>query len=437
MTLQGGLSGNYTRSSYYKTLKDLLGGRYWTDIDQYAERDFPENPDLAQNDLNNPNRIIYEKDRFGYDYDINSWQAGVWEQMIFTTAKWDLSYSLKGTYTWFQRDGHMRNGRAPENSYGKGEAHKYFNYAIKASALYKLDGRNNFRVHGYYGTRAPLPNNAYVSPRTKDDVIADLKSETIWSVDVGYQWNYRLFKGSITAFYTDLTHGTERYAYYDDQYSTFMNYALTNVHKVYKGIELGLSYKITPSITLSGAANISRYQYKNRPTGTRSYENGTKEDITTTVYLKNFYVSGTPQEAYTVAVNWAAPKMWFFELSGTWMNRAYIDLSPVRHEPMPELYTMASSEQELQDMIKAIGTQEKLNEALVFSASIGHVIYLNRRASLNLNLNLDNILNNKNIMTGGYQQGRFDYRNYTTGKFPNKYYYAQGFKLFLNVGVKF
>ena len=437
MTLQGGLSGNYTRSSYYKTLKDLLGGRYWTDIDQYAERDFPDNPDLAQNDLNNPNRIVYEKDRFGYDYDINSWQAGVWQQMMFTLPKWDLSYSIKGTYTWFQRDGHMRNGRAPENSYGKGKAHKYFNYAIKASALYKLDGRNNFRIHGYYGTRAPLPNNAYVSPRTKDDVIGDLKSETIWSVDAGYQWNYRLFKGSINVFYTDLTHGTERYAYYDDQYSTFMNYALTNVHKVYKGIELGLSYKITPSITLSGAANISRYQYKNRPTGTRSYENGTKEDITTTVYLKNFYVSGTPQEAYTVAINWAAPKMWFFELSGTWMNRAYIDLSPVRHEQMPDLYTMASSEAELQDMIRAIGTQEKLNEALVFSASIGHVIYLNRRASLNLNLNLDNILNNKNIMTGGYQQGRFDYRNYTTGKFPNKYYYAQGFKLFLNVGVKF
>jgi hypothetical protein len=216
-----------------------------------------------------------------------------------------------------------------------------------------------------------------------------------------------------------------------------MNYALTDVHKVYKGIELGMSYKVTPSVTLSAAANLSRYQYKNRPMGTRSYENGTKEDITTTVYLKNFYVSGTPQEAYNISVNWAAPKMWFFEISGTWMNRAYIDLSPVRHEEMPELYTMANSEQELMDMIKAIGTQEKLNEALVISASIGHVIYLNRRASLNLNLNLDNILNNKNIMTGGYQQGRFDYRNYTTGKFPNKYYYAQGFKLFLNVGVKF
>lgn len=436
-TLQGGISANYTRSSYYKTLKDLLGGRYWLDIDQYAERDFPSDPNLAQNDLNNPNRTIYEGDRFGYDYNINSWQANIWKQMVFTTAKWDLSYALKATYTWFQRDGNMRNGRAPENSYGKGEAHEYLNVAFKASALYKLDGRNNFRAHIYYGTRAPLPNNAYVSPRTKDDVIANLKSEAIWSGDIGYQWNYRLFKGSITGFYTDLRNGTERYAYYDDQYSTFMNYALTNVHKVYRGIELGMSYKITPSITLSGAANWSRYLYRNRPMGTRSYENGTQEDITTTVYLKNFYVSGTPQEAYNISINWAAPKMWFFELSGTWLNRAYIDLSPVRHEVMPDLHTMASSEAELQDMIRAIGTQEKLNEALVIGASIGHVIYLNRRASLNLNLNLDNILNNKNIMTGGYQQGRFDYRNYSTGKFPNKYYYAQGFKLFLNVGVRF
>lgn len=436
-TLQGGVSANYTRASYYKTLKDLLGGRYWVDIDQYAERDFPSDPNLAQNDLNNPNRKVYEGDRFGYDYDINTWQASIWKQLMFSTAKWELSYALKATYMRYQRDGKMRNGRAPENSYGKGQKHEFVNVAAKASALYKLDGRNNISAHIYYGTRAPLPNNAYVSPRTKDDVIADLRSEAIWSGDISYQWNYRTFKGTITGFYTDLRHGTERYAYYDDQYSTFMNFALTNVHKVYRGIELGLSYKITPSVTINGAANWSRYLYRNRPTGTRSYENGTEADVTSTIYLKNFYVSGTPQEAYNISVNWAAPKMWFFEVSGTWLNRAYVDISPMRHEVMPDLHTMAGSELELQDMIRAIGTQEKLNEALVISASIGHVIYLNRRASLNINLNLDNILNNKNIMTGGYQQGRFDYRNYTTGKFPNKYYYAQGFKLFLNVGVRF
>ena len=216
-----------------------------------------------------------------------------------------------------------------------------------------------------------------------------------------------------------------------------MNYALTGVHKVHKGVEIGVSYKLSSSLTLSGAANIARYQYKNRPLGTRSIENGSIPDVTTEVYLKNYYVSGTPQEAYTIALNWAGPKMWFVEINGTWMNRSYIDLSPIRHEKMDDLYKQADNMQDLERMLQTITTQEKLNEAFVLGASIGHVIYLNRRASLNLNLSLDNILNNKNIQTSGFQQGRFDYKNYTTTRFPNKYYYAQGFKMFLNVGVRF
>ncbi len=437
VTFQGGINAAYTRSSYYKTMEDLLGSDHWLDIDQYSERDFPADTDLAQNDLDNPNRKIYEGDRFGYDYNINSINGNVWNQMVINLAKWDFTYALKASYTSFQRDGHMRNGRAPENSKGKGERHEYINAAVKAGATFKLDGRNTFAAHIYYGSSAPLPNNAYVSPRTKDDVITNLRSETMFSADLSYQWHYRSFQGIITGFYTDQRNATERYSYYDDQYSTFMNYALTGVHKAYKGVELGLAYKLTSSLTLSGAMNLARYQYKNRPTGTRSYENGTEADITKTVYLKNFYVSGTPQEAYTVSLNWAAPKMWFFELSGTYMDKAYIDLSPIRHEQMDELYTQADSEEELIDMMKEISKQEKLNSAFVMGASIGHVIYLNRRASLNLNLNVDNLLNNRKIQTGGYQQGRFDYKNYTTGKFPNKYYYAQGIKIYLNVGVRF
>ncbi len=437
VTLQGGIMGKYTRGSYYKTLKDLLGGTFWSDIDTYAERDFPGDANVAQNDLNNPNRKIYEGDRFGYDYDIHSLNANIWKQFVFNLPKWDISYSLKADYTVFWRHGHMLNGRAQNNSYGRGKKHEFITAAFKAGATYKLDGRNQFSAHIYYGTEAPLPNNAFVSPRIKDDVIANLQSEKIFSADLGYVMNYRLFKASVTAFYTDMRNGTERTAFYDDQYSSFMNYALTGVHKVHKGVEIGVSYKLSSSLTLSGAANIARYQYKNRPLGTRSIENGSIPDVTTEVYLKNYYVSGTPQEAYTIALNWAGPKMWFVEINGTWMNRSYIDLSPIRHEKMDDLYKQADNMQDLERMLQTITTQEKLNEAFVLGASIGHVIYLNRRASLNLNLSLDNILNNKNIQTSGFQQGRFDYKNYTTTRFPNKYYYAQGFKMFLNVGVRF
>ena len=438
LTMQTGVNANYTLSSYYKTIKDLLGGRYWLDIDNFSERDFPENPEMAQNDLDNPNAKAVKGDRFGYDYNILTTKAQLWHQWVLNLAKWEMFASVKGDYFQFQRDGKMRNGRAPENSYGKGKTHRFVTYGAKAGITFKLDGRNSFSGHVFYGTEAPRPYDAYISSRTKDDVI-DLKVEKVFSADLSYAMNFCNFKSVVSVFFTDQRDNTERTAFYDDQYSTFCNFALTGVHKQYKGVELGLSYKLSPSLTMSAAANIARYQYKNRPTGTRSYENGVQEDIAQTVYLKNFYVGGTPQECYMLAFNWAGPKQWFVEVNGAWMNRSYVNLSPVRHVEIPELYTMANSEEHLQQMIKDISQQEKLNEALVINASIGHVIYINRTASFNINLNLNNILDNKDIQTGGYQQGRIDTKDYanTANKFPNKYYYGQGFKMFLNLGLKF
>ena len=438
LTMQTGANANYTVSSYYKTIKDLLGGRYWLDVDNFSERDFPENPDMAQNDLENPNRKVVAGDRFGYDYDILTFKAQLWHQWVLNLAKWELFASVKGDYFQFQRDGKVRNGRAPENSLGKGETHSFLTYGAKAGAIFKLDGRNSFLGHVFYGTEAPRPYDAYISPRVKDDVI-ELKVEKIFSADLSYAMSFRNFKSIVTVFYTDQRDNVERTAYYDDIHSTFMNYALTGIHKQYKGVELGFSYKLSPSLTMSGAANIARYQYKNRPTGTRSFENGTSPDVTSVVYLKNFYVAGTPQECYMLAFNWSGPKQWYVELNGAWTNRSYVSLSPVRHEEMPNLYSMAENEEQLQQMIKDISQQEKLNEALTINASIGHVIYINRSASFNINLNLNNILNNKNIQTGGYQQGRIDTKDYanTANKFPNKYYYAQGFKMFLNLGLRF
>ena len=438
LSMQTGASANYTVSSYYKTIKDLLGGRFWLDVDNFSERDFPDNPELSQNDLNNPDRKVLEGDRFGYDYNILTLKTELWHQWVLNLAKWELFASVKGDYFQFQRDGKMRNGRSPENSYGKGDMHRFLTYAAKGGITFKLDGRNSFTGHAFYGTEAPRPYDAYISSRTKDDVI-DLKVEKIFSADLSYAMSYRNFKSIVTAFFTDQRDNTERSAFYDDTYSSFMNYALTGIHKQYKGVEVGMSYKLSSSLTVSGAANIGRYQYKNNPYGVRSIENGSLPDVSRQVFIKNYYVSGTPQECYSLAFNWAGPHMWFFELNGAWMNRSYVSMAYTRHEAMADLFYKAEDEADLTRLIKEMSAQEKLNEALVINASIGHVIYINRSASFNINLNLNNILDNKNIQTGGYQQGRTDTKDVTNtlNKYPSKFYYAQGFKMFLNLGLRF
>lgn len=437
LSLQAGISANYTRAHYYKSIRDLLGGEFWLDIDQFSERDFPGNPLILQNDLNNPNRRVGEDGKFGYNYYINAVQAKAWIQNMITLPKWDINYGLELSYTQFQRDGKMRNGRSPYNSYGKGETHKFDNGSLKAGVTYKLNGRNAFSVHGEYTTMAPLFEYAYISPRIKDDAIDGLSSQRVFSVDASYNWNYRRFRGSIGAFFTNMYDLTERTSYYDDQYSTFMNYVTKGVRQNYKGIELGMAFKITPSLTATAAGTIASYRYKNNPIGVRSYENGMAADTATTVYLKNYHVGGTPQTAFNIGLDWAAPRMWFFNINASWMGNAYVNQSPIRHEDLTDLWTQYPDPESLAQAVSEITAEDKLNNAFTLNASVGKVIYLSGSTSLNLNLSVDNILNKKDIMTYGYQQGRFDYSDFNRMKYPNKYYFSQGIKMYFNVGIRF
>ncbi|MBO4955541.1 MAG: TonB-dependent receptor [Muribaculaceae bacterium] len=437
ISLQGGVSANYTRAHYYKSIRDLLGGQFWLDIDQFSERDYPDNPTILQNDLNNPNRKVTDGDTFGYNYYINAIQAKAWLQNTINLPHWDINYGFELSYTQFQRDGKMRNGRAPLNSFGKGQTHRFDNGAIKLGATYKIDGRNAISAHVEYATLAPLFEYAYISPRIKDTAIDGLQSNRIFSADLSYNWNYRNFRGSISGFYTDMFDLTERTSYYDDQYSTFMNYVMKGVRQNYKGIELGMAYRITPSLTASFAGTIASYRYKNNPTGVRSYENGMMPDTATTVYIKNYHIGGTPQMAANIGLDWAAPKMWFFNINASWMGNSYVNLSPIRHEALNDLWTVYPDPDQLQQAVAEITAEEKLKNAFTLNASIGKLIYLSQKVSLNLNLNVDNILNRKNIMTYGYQQGRFDYTDFNRLKYPNRYFFAQGIKVFVNIGLRF
>jgi len=439
MSLQAGVSFNYTRGSYYKSIRDLLGGQFWLDIDPFSDRDITLAPDNLQNDLDHPNRRVTKGDRFGYDYDMNYINATAWIQNTINTNHWDIHYGAKISYTQYYRDGKMRNGRAPNNSLGKGETQRFDNASIKAGATYKLDGRNYFIANAEYGTRAPLADQAYIAPRVKNTVVNGIESERDFMFDLTYQWNYRRFRGSLTAYYVGISNALERTGFYDDRYSTYAIFALQGVKKVNKGLELGMAYKITPSITATFAGTWAKYQYKNNPNGTRSFENGLHPDTTQTVYLKNYYAGSTPQTVFNVGIDWAAPKNWFFNVNGTWQGDAYVNLSPAYHEALPDLWKNipGCTEEKLQAKIDELSAQDKLKDAFSLNVSIGKVIYINRSVSMNINLNVNNVLNNKNVVTYAYQQGRLDTKNYERDTYPNRYTYAQGTRVFLNVGVRF
>jgi hypothetical protein len=73
----------------------------------------------------------------------------------------------------------------------------------------------------------------------------------------------------------------------------------------------------------------------------------------------------------------------------------------------------------------------------MLDASIGKSIRLSGGKRLNINLQMVNLTNNRNLSTGGYEQSRND-RVYDYMFSKNSYrFYANAINAFLNIGLRF
>lgn len=436
VTFTAGIEARTTKGMHYKTVSDLMGADYYLNVNQFAIRDFGWSKEDARYDLNNPDVKLRKGDRFGYDYNlyVNSFSA--WLQNVHRYYKWDISYGFKIGRTEFFRDGKMKNSLSPDNSYGEGAHHSFVDQGAKLGLIYKFNGRNMLSGNVSYSTLPPLAYNAYLSPRVKDTEIPDLKSESNFSADLSYMFNYPFIRGRITAYQTSFYDQARIYNMYSDRDGSFVNYALTGINKIHRGIEVGTELTINSNWSVTAVGTLAEYYYSNRPTGTVSFENGSAPDRTETVYMKNFYVSGTPQTAGSLTLNYFN-NYWFLDLSLNGFDRVYIDPSPIKRTESTIASITADTNEELIGKIEKFTEQEKFAGGATLDFSIGKMLRIQRKYNLNVNLQFNNILNNKKLKTGGYEYNRVDAEDSLSNKFPSSYYYAQGFNCFLNVGFRF
>lgn len=439
MKLTAGIGLRNSLSKQFKTVNDLLGAQYVLDIDKFAERDFPGENFVIQNDLNRPDRKVYKDDKFGYDFNINVNSANIWVQNQYTTQKIDFYYGTKLSYTEFRREGNMRNGRHPLTSYGKGKVHDFIDYAFKTGVTYKISGRHFITANVSYATESPLPNYAYVSPRITDNVAKELESSKLFSFDLNYIFSLPSINGRVSVFQTAFYDQMDRVSYYHDAQRTFINHVLTGVDKINRGFELGLNYKLDNNWSFDLAGTIAEYYYNSNPMGTINYENGRLENEDEIVYLKDYYVGGTPQIAGTLGINYFYD-YWFLGLNVNGFARNYIDIAPLRrlvsnYQLGPDHAGVDPSNPDDMAAFNALTHQERFGSGYTIDVSVGKIFYLPKRRSINFNLSVNNILNRKNVRTGGYESGRMDisYPN----KFGSKYYYMQGINCFLNASYRF
>ena len=437
-----GIMASTNKGMHYQTMEDLLGATTYHNINTYALGTYDRNSDEIQYDLNHRNAIIGEGDRFGYDYNLFVNNAKAWTSF---NHDWGiLHYTIAGKigYTSMQRDGKMRNGLAANNSYGKSGVAQFLDGGVKLGTSFNLGRGNTLTVGAGYETRAPQARTAFASPEINNDYVTNLKNEKVFSAEIGYQLQTSWLHANINAYYSYLTDVTDWQNYYFDDINSFSYVSLTNIKKVYSGVEAGLRFKVTSSFDINLIGQISEAKITNN--SNVRYMNSTSAQYTDEiVYNKDMRDAGTPLAAASLGLSYHKGG-WFIDLNCNYYDRIYLSYSP-SYRYASTLDTRQNVTGNIYDndgnVLPSAVEQAKGKGGFMVDGSIGRSIYL-KRGSLSINLMVTNILNNQNLCTGGYEQSRSDYTNsgniraYRFSKNPMKFY-AYGTNGMLNITYRF
>lgn len=441
--ITAGVNASTTKGMHYKTMKDLLGANKYTDVDKFSVRDYGYNSSMIQNDLDNPNRLIGEDDKFGYNYNIFVNKANVWANYQFDKSFYSLFFAGRLGGTTMEREGLMRNCRAANNSKGKSGTAKFLESGAKAGATFRIGGKHVFNVGLGYEENAPLPYNAFIAPRLKNDFATNLTNEEVMTAEASYAFNGPIFAFKVSGYYTRFNNVTELDQFYNDQESRYTYLSMTGVEKEYMGVELAASVKLTSNLTLKALGTFNNAEYVNNPNANLTYENEseTTQDV---VYIDGMKESGTPLSAYSLGLDYNV-KGWFFSINGNYYHRGFIDFSTYRR--LGKVLGVSAGEngtvgEDGNKVSVNIPGQEEFDGGFMLDLSIGKYIRLQKGRALSINLTLNNVTNNTDMKTGGYEQNRDDAyddgreRPYQFSR-HSKYYYAQGLNGFLNIGFRF
>ena len=470
ITTNSGINFTMENVDNFKIVDDLMGADFSVDWDNFADAsgDLSILVDPAkQNNVLEPNNILYEGDLFGYHYHMQHMNANAWTQVEYSLNRLDFYVAGGVDFTTFVRDGIFQNGRFPDNSLGKGERKSYTTGTAKAGATFKLNGRNYFYASAAYITEAPYSRNSYVTARTRETLIEGLDIQKITSGEIGYIARFPGFKARATAYYTEIHDQFETRNVYFDQLNEFGNLIVKDIDTRHMGIEVGIDARLTPSFDAAAGIALGDHRYTSNPNVSVAVDDLVDVRDLGTTYFKNRFVSNGPQTALTAELTYNNKKFWSLSLGANYFDKNYISMSPVRRLestlgdlivgpllsgadaidatsiPNGELEQFIATNGTYSDLYDDVFGQEEYPNAITFDAFF-RKSWKKDKYYIQLLGSVNNILNNT-FRSGGFEQLRLRYRSefdanenlQLTNLFPPRYYYAYGTTYFITLSVSY
>ena len=474
-----GLRARVNRTEYYSTVKDLLGGDYWLDVDKFAERDFGDNVESYQNNMAYYKKYghaqaVKEGDKYGYDYYAHVRQGQLWAMYEIAAGGFSANIGAEAGLSSIWREGlwekglflnENAGGDRGKTSLGNSDKINNLTYKAKVNLAYQFSGAHSIEANATIMQNAPMFNNAFVSARTRNQITPGLDAEKIYGVDLTYNLRLPWIRARLSAYYTQMADQSKVISFYDDTQSSFTNFAMSGIDKRYMGLELGLSVPIAWGLSFQGAVSYGDYIYTSNPKFTQMIDNSATDVVNSVVNWEGMKVESTPQTAINVGLNFRGPKNWFASVDFNYYDRLYLSMNPMYRtqylaNEIMRIYDFQNLETGRQkayvvDVIDDIRRQEELGNAYTLSASIGKNWYIKYKYTLGFSLQVNNILNSQTIRTGGYEQMRLNkisdpilfpnnegemqivQKPTTYSRFDSKYFYMNGLNYYLNIYFRF
>ncbi len=445
ISFNGSINYKKLKSENFAEIIDMLGSTTgYLNVDSF---------DGYQYDLQNPDRVVGEGEKFRYNYNLTADVLTAHAQALFKYNKVDFFIAGSVTNTQYQREGLYQHEAYETNSFGKGEKIKFNGLGVKAGFTYKLTGKHLFDINGAYVSKAPSLRNTFSNSRENHTVVGDrsgveISEEKITSVDGSYIFRSPIIKARLTGYYITIEDANEISFFFADgvggDNTAFVQEILQGIKKKHFGAELGVEAQVTPTIKLKGAASIGQFTYDNNPNlilTSDDFEKGFQDFGEAN--LKGYKIAGGPQRAASFGFEYRDPDYWWFGVTANFFSNAYVDISPLTRTENFYLDNDGLPFNDYDpDLARELLKQEKFDDYMVVNA-IGGKSWKIGDYFVGFFASINNLLD-KQYKTGGFEQGRnANFRELRDDNanpkrvFGPKYWYGRGTTYFVNIYFRF
>ncbi|MBK7096706.1 MAG: TonB-dependent receptor [Saprospiraceae bacterium] len=305
-----GLDIKKSQSAQFGELRDLLGGKYFTD---------------NSSELRNIDFQAKLGDTTGYNYVKNIGNTGTFIQTEFSND--DIAFNVM--FGWsgavYSLQDKFRKGKKDFQK----DSLLYLKSGILSSYQSKLGAKyiinDQMAAYGSIGfsLRPPVFNDVINSQ--EGAIASEIKNEYFLNYELGFMYSTpdQRFKSRAGLYITSWNNQIKSFYMLNASGVKDLNY-VTGINSTYKGIELDLMYRLHKNIDIIFSGSVSDNKFTNKVTGSYiTYETGSKTEVLTDYYLLNLKTGFSPGTQLKLSALWKPFKGSQIQLSARHMRDYY------------------------------------------------------------------------------------------------------------------